>query len=70
MLIPMWNPHIAPIKLIIYIKKAPRNEFKTSFNIVFIGTINNFPKINQKKIHDVNAIILLKSKFIFITCPI
>ena len=49
---PMWKFKNEPIRLITHIVSPPSTEFITNFNIVFIGTINNLPNINKKKIQD------------------
>lgn len=61
---PMWKLNSPPIKFIINIKSPPSAEFRTNFNIIFIGAVNSFPNINMNDIHAKNAIIVLSSKLI------
>ncbi len=60
--IPMYNPKFAPIKFIIYIIIAPRQEFAISFKILFNGNINILPNINKNIIQAKKLIIALMSK--------
>lgn len=59
---PIWKLSIVPTKFIIYISTPPSAEFNTSFNILFIGTINILPKINKKIIHAIYIIRVFVSK--------
>lgn len=49
--IPICSPHIPPIRLIKYSRIAPNTELIISFAIIFIGTINIFPKMKIPIIH-------------------
>lgn len=64
---PIWKLKNEPIRLIKNIVKPPKIELITNFNIIFIGTTNNLPNINKKKIQAIYVMILLKSNFT--TCP-
>ena len=57
---PIWNPKLAPIKLITYITIPPNIEFIISFNIFFNGTIKILPIINIKQIQ-AKYVIIFKS---------
>lgn len=64
---PIWNPNVAPTRLIIYIKTPPKIELIANLKIFFSGNIKILPIINNMMIQAKKVMIVFVSKFNHLT---